>query len=300
MKTTQKIILMILLISKVFGQGISLQPDRILFNEDLIFKIFPPSFSSLRSTLSFNSNSLTHPPILSFTVQGMEFGSISKNSSDDFNFTTNNGFTFSTLDVLSALKINKSGSIGVGIDPSLNARLDVDGNIRSSSLDFTEQASTERRLVFADANGVIRADNSTNQYQSYNFSAVQAQDYDDQLRKGSGYAWFNTTNIGATMYLPVNLPDGVKVTNVRAFLLDNAASDLIFTFSKNNHSTNSFTTIATAQTSGANASIQTLEKIVQETIQNQANSYYINISSVGNWIGNNLRFHSLVITYQYQ
>ncbi|RYU95028.1 hypothetical protein [Emticicia agri] len=180
------------------------------------------------------------------------------------------------------------------------ANLDVGGTIRSNLLDFTETNLLERRHVFADKDGILRVDNSSNQYMSYNFSHVQAQDWDDELRKGSGYAWFNTTTTGATMYLPVNLPDGVKITNVRIYVLDNSASDLSFTFSRNTHTTNSFTTIATATTSGAIGSIRSINSVVaNETISNLDYSYYVNVSSVGNWAGNTLQFHSLVITYQY-
>lgn len=194
--------------------------------------------------------------------------------------------------------INPQLILGSTYVPAL-ADLDVNTTIRSAELDFAESSDSDLRIVFADKDGILRVDNSTNHYASYNFTAVQAQDYDDQLRKGSGFAWFNTTNIGATMYLPVNLPDGVKVTNIRMFLLDNSASNLSFTFNKNSHLTNTFTAIATAQSSTNTANIFSINSNTNESIDNQNNSYYVNISSIGNWTGNTLQFHSLVITYQY-
>ena len=180
------------------------------------------------------------------------------------------------------------------------ADLDVNGSIRTKELDFAETISTERRPVYADKDGILRVENSSNHYMSYNFTSVQAQNYDDQIIRGSGFAWFNTTTSPKTLYLPVNLPDGVKVTNVRMYLLDNSASNLSFTFSKNTHVTNTFTTIATAQSSTNTVGIFSINNNANETIDNANNSYYVNISSSGNWTGNTLQFHSLVITYQYQ
>lgn len=194
--------------------------------------------------------------------------------------------------------INPQLILGSTYVPAL-ADLDVNTTIRSAELDFAESSDSDRRIVFADKDGILRVENSTNHYASYNFTAVQAQDYDDQLRKGSGFAWFNTTNIGATMYLPVNLPEGVKVTNIRMFLLDNSASNLSFTFNKNSHLTNTFTAVSTAQSSTNTTNIFSINSNANEIIDNQNNSYYVNISSVGNWTSNTLQFHSLIITYQY-
>lgn len=204
-----------------------------------------------------------------------------------------------------AMRIDENGMVTIrpsytGSDfVEAKASLDVGGTIRSNILDFTETSVLERRPVFADRDGILRVDNSSNQYISYNFSHVQAQDWDDELRKGSGYAWFNTTTTGGTMYLPVNLPDGVRVTNVRMYILDNSASDVSFTFSRNTHTTNTFNTIASATSSSAIASIRSINSTANETVNNLDYSYYVNISSVGNWTGNTLQFHSLVITYQY-
>ena len=197
------------------------------------------------------------------------------------------------------------GRFFVGESGKAKAALDVEGTngigtIRSRELDFSQTTDSERRPVFADKDGILRVSNTSNYYQSYNFSSVQAQDWDDQLRKGSGYAWFNTTNSGKTMYLPLNLPGGVVITNVRMYVWDNSASNISFVFNKNTHTTNVFTTIASAQTSTNVASIGSVTASVTETVDNQNNSYYVNISSVGNWTGETLKFHSFVVTYQHR
>lgn len=233
---------------------------------------------------------------------------------EDYGSIKSSGFLFVTSKMQQNYNVN--GNYAMRIDdggritirPSYNgtayndakAMLDVGGTIRSSTLDFTENNATELRPVFADKDGVLRTTNSSNEFISYNFSHVQAQNWTDEIRRGSGFAWFNTTTSGGTMYLPVNLPDGVKVTNIRMYVLDNSASDISFTFSRNTHTTNSFTTVANATSSGSIASIRSINSTANEVISNLDYSYYVNISSVGNWTGNTLQFHSLVITYQYQ
>jgi hypothetical protein len=196
-----------------------------------------------------------------------------------------------------ALTVLLNGNTGIGIlEPS--SKLEVDGEIKSTELDFT--GTTQKRPVYADKDGILRIENSSNQYYSVNFSAAQTQNPTDDIRRGSGYAWFNTTNAAKTLYIPINLPQGVLVTNVRVYVLDNSDNNISYIFNKNSHTTNTFTEIASAESSGSNATIRSINDTAQETINNLDNSYYINISSVGNWTGNSLLFHSLVITYQYQ
>ena len=177
----------------------------------------------------------------------------------------------------------------------------TDGSLQSKDLSFTTTNNAQIKPVFADKDGKLIVDNIlTNHYQSYNFTAVQAQDYDDQLRKGSGFAWFNTTTAPATMYLPVNLPDGVKITSVEMKYVDNSASSIDFIMYANSNNTNTFTTISSGSSILASSSIRTSATAASTVVDNSANSYYVNISSGGNWTGNTLQFHSLVITYQYQ
>ena len=183
---------------------------------------------------------------------------------------------------------------------SARANLDVNNTIRSAELDFTETASTERRPVFADKDGILRIESTSNHYASYNFTSVHPQNSTDSYTKGSGYAWFNTNDAQKTFYLPVNLPDGVKITNVRMYLKDNSNSNLSLTFYRNEHLSNNFITLASAQSNTNNNNLFSINSSLSETVDNQNNSYYVNVTSVGNWTSNTLQFHSLVITYQYQ
>ncbi|MFC3809694.1 hypothetical protein [Lacihabitans lacunae] len=282
----------------IVAQSITLAPDVSTFNQDnqvssLIInsKNYEPfSIKNDKPSISF--------PLFANTnqFQGSLIGqdeNLYVNGKKGLLFFTNNNHRMSLL----------ADGVLIGNAGSAKASLDVDegnGTLRSKELDFAETISTERRPVYADKDGILRVENSSNHYMSYNFTSVQAQNYDDQIIRGSGFAWFNTTTSPKTLYLPVNLPDGVKVTNVRMYLLDNSASNLSFTFNKNTHVTNTFTSIATAQSSTNTVSIFSINNNANETIDNANNSYYVNISSSGNWTGNTLQFHSLVITYQYQ
>ena len=208
------------------------------------------------------------------------------------------------LDDISAAHF-EFGRFFVGEYGTAKAALDVEGTngigtIRSRELDFEQVNNSERRPVFADKDGILRVSNTSNYYLSYNFSSVQAQDWDDQLRKGSGYAWFNTTTSPKTMYLPLNLPDGVVITNVRMYVWDNSASHISFVLNKNTHTTNTFTSVASAKSNFNVASLGSISASINETVDNQTNSYYLNISSDGNWTGDTLKFHSLVIMYQHR
>jgi hypothetical protein len=290
MKIKSLIIIFFAFNSQIFGQSVTLLPNSLSSAKS--------SNNLLEST---NENILTLKRSTSGIYSALYFRNF-QNTYLGGLFLGLNGAIIEA-DNPNGIGFNVSGSTVLQVTPSwviTYGLLRNYGTISSSELEFSANTTTERRQVFADKDGVLRSENSSNQYASYNFTAIQAQDYDDQLRKGSGFAWFNTTTTPATMYLPVNLPNGVKITNVRMFIKDDSASNLSFTLNRNSHLSNTFTTIATATSASQIGTIFSLNDSANETVDNQNNSYYVNISSVGNWTGNTLQFHSLVITYQYQ
>lgn len=261
--------------------------------------------------VAFFGNSSGTNSVINFNHEGSittsSFGlGLKSNSRIHFDFANNlkmNSVYGTVLRVGNDQKVSINPSIsGTGIDglAPAKAHLDVNNTVRSGELDFDENNNTERRPVFADKDGILRIQNSSYHALSYNFTAVQAQNYDDQLKKGSGYAWFNTTNEPKTMYLPINLPDNVKLVTIRLYVLDNSTSNLSFTFYKNSHISNAFTPFLSFESDSNGSNVVNLNATSDEVIDNINNSYYLNISSLGNWTGNTLAFHSLVITYQYQ
>lgn len=293
MKTLFKIFIINSLCFNIFGQSVTILPSTTQSPNVLIDPIddFP--------TLKLKTNS-TYSQYIDF-YKDTELVNRIQSNQNGFTFLSTSSIDFQIGSPASRIMSLKSnGNVIIGNSTTSTNKLDVSGTIRSSELDFTENTTTERRPVFVDKDGVLRVENVSNHYASYNFSSVQAQNSADDYTKGSGYAWFNTTNAQKTFYLPVNLPDGVKISNVRMFIYDNSTSNLSFTFNKNSHLGNNFTTIATATSSTQNTNLFSINDNATEIIDNQNNSYYVNISSSGNWTGNTLQFHSLVITYQYQ
>jgi hypothetical protein len=129
MKDIIKTLSFILVLSNLYGQAISVEPSSIRFNGNLSLTTYSPTISSLQNSLAFNSNSSTPPIMLNFSVQGVTFGTITKNLSDNFNFLGNDGFMFETYNAsnyVSALKINKNGNVGVGTT-SPTTKLEVNG-----------------------------------------------------------------------------------------------------------------------------------------------------------------------------
>ncbi len=304
MKFFLKLLFFVFGIANCYSQNINVEPDKVWLNQSLYFRTFGTSDPSLQLV----STHQTYRPSLTF-MHGTNFiGGISNSSTDDFNFFARRGFRLQTLtnqSFVDVLTVLNNGSVGVGNNPSQFARLDVEGNIRSASLDFTEQTSSERRPVFADKDGVLRARNTSNYYQSYGFNSVTSAGLSDYqgtfINRSAGFASFIGPNGPRFMYIPVNLPDGVKVTNVKCYLVDESNSNLQFVFVKVSHSVNSGTNITSVTTSGSSAAIVELSDDCSETITNQSNAYYLRIESVnGDWIDDNMKFHSAVITYQYQ
>ena len=281
MKNLVKILILSILSFQGLAQSkMDMKANNITINRPMVIEHNSTTAMEIKSPLNFSSEF--------FFFEGNNFSGAMRRSGGALQFDFNDNVFF---DVGSPSRRTSIQSTGVV----------TDGSFVSKNLGYTTTNTAQIKPVFADKDGKLVVDNiATNHYQSYNFTAVQAQDYDDQLRKGSGFAWFNTTNAPKTMYLPVNLPDGVKVTNVRMFVNDNSASNISFAFNKNSHLSNAFTTVASGQSSVSVASIFSINDNANEVIDNFNNSYYVNISSVGNWTSNTLQFHSLVISYQYQ
>jgi hypothetical protein len=178
--------------------------------------------------------------------------------------------------------------------------LETAGFLKSSDLGFTTTNSSQLKPVFADKDGKLVIDNVTTHYQSYPSNAAQPFNWDDQIVRNGIETHFQTSDAPKSLFVPINLPDGVKVTNVRMFLVDNSTSNLRFTFFVKDHLVNAIASSASAQSSTNHSSIFSINDNAQLIINNSQESYFVRISSVGNWTSTTLEFHSLVISYQYQ
>lgn len=177
----------------------------------------------------------------------------------------------------------------------------TDGSLQSKDLSFTTTNTAQIKPVFADRNGKLVIDNATNHYQNYHPTAAQPTDNTAPIRKNAAYAWFNSTNAVYEMLIPLNIPDNVKVTNVRMWCAENSTTgNLELDFRKNSNINQATNTIATVTSSGAISTLTSINVNSNELIDNQNFSYYVSISSVGNWDGPSMALHNLIITYQYQ
>jgi hypothetical protein len=177
----------------------------------------------------------------------------------------------------------------------------TDGTFQSKQMGFTTTNNAQVKPVFADKSGKLVVDNSANHYQNYHPTAAQATEITAPIRRNAAYAWFNSTNAAYEMLVPLVLPDNVKVTNIRMWCSENSTTaNLELNFRKNSNTNQATNTIATVTSSGTSAVLTSINVNTSEVIDNQNFSYYVSISSVGNWDGPNLALHNLVITYQYQ
>lgn len=285
MKNTLTIFCLVISFSS-FGQSITLLPSNLTSQNSSDSHEFQSSNQTVLKLRNTN-------PVGVFTE--LEFYKHDNSLLSKFSF--NPQIATISVNAFSGLRfrIGNTDNNNLLIKPS---GVQVGGTFEVNGLGFSSLRSPELRQVYVNEDGLFMTRNTSNQYASYNFSAVQPQNITDLIIRGSGFAWFNSSSGSKSFYIPVNLPDGVYVSNVRMFIKDNSDSDISFTFSKNSHLSNSFTTIATSQSSTNNINILSINANATEVIDNQNNSYYVNISSVGDWAGNMLQFHSLVITYQ--
>lgn len=228
------------------------------------------------------------------------------NSSSQFLFYEGNNYKGGITRILSGLQFDFDDYIIFDIgSPSRrtilkSTGLETAGSLQSNNLSFTTTNTAQIKPVFADKDGKLVVDNVTTHYQSYPSNAAQPFNWDDQIVRNGIETHFQTSNAPKSLFVPINLPDGVKVTNVRMFLVDNSTSNLNFTFFVKDHLVNAIASSASAQSSTNISSIFSINDNAQLIINNSQESYFVRISSVGNWTSTTLQFHSLVISYQYQ
>lgn len=286
MKKLFKVLILTFLCQQAFTQSkMDMQANNITINRPLFIEHNSTVAMQFKSPTNFSTQFL-------FYNGNVNSGGITR-AGKGLQFTFVNGIIFDVGDPFDVSNPQQRTTI-------VSSGLITDGFLKSGDLSFTTTNNAQLRPVFANKDGVLKVDNSATLYQSYNFTAVQTQNWDDQLQKGSGFAWFNTTNASKTMYLPVNLPDGVEITLVSMTYVDNSASSIDFIMYANNNNNNAFTTISSGTSILASSGIRTSATVANAIVDNNVNSYYVNITSGGNWTGGTLQFHSLVISYRYR
>ena len=118
-----KTIILTLLITKIYGQSISVEPYNLRFNSTIGIRV-----SEGESAVRIESNS-SFLPAISFRHNATTYGFITTNIARDFLITTNQGFGFQTNinnNYVDALRISPSGNVGVGTTTP-NTKLEING-----------------------------------------------------------------------------------------------------------------------------------------------------------------------------
>lgn len=175
-------------------------------------------------------------------------------------------------------------------------RVWVDGGLRSTSL-----SGTGIRNVSADANGNLTVSSPTRYYSAPHVSFVRVSNDAAEAGYLSGTAYLSSGT--GTLRLPLYLPHGAKLTNVRVHYNDNdATNNLTFAIILSSASANSGTTLASASSSGNVVSNLLVDMPLSNPIvDNQSSTYYIDvIPRAGGSVWTNsssLSVRSVIITY---
>ncbi len=199
--------------------------------------------------------------------------------------TTSGNFPFSI----------KNDNVGINtLNPSAN--LHVNGTFR-----YQDGNQGVGKVLMSDANGNASwQSTTTNTYTlAYSPANVQPTANGDAFIRTQKEFYFASNSL-KSFYIPVNLPVGSTITNIKYYYYDNSTSDLIFRldFSNipNGSSQNYYST--TAQTSGASTDVRVIEKNVNLPVTDNYNRAFYVVPTNGTWPGDNtLSFRSIVITY---
>ena len=191
------------------------------------------------------------------------------------------------------MRVNSTG-LGIGVSPV--EKLHVDGNIRATSL-----AGTGVRNVKADANGNLTTTAAqTKYYSASNLSFVMENS--DGTSNANYFAGMAYGTSGTNqLKCPLFLPHGAVVSNIKIYYTDNSAgNDLTFSMERTNLP-NAGGMYGSVSSSGSSASVLSIDIPVNFTVDNQDNTYFVNVvpkSGGSVWINaTTLCVRSVVVTY---
>ena len=110
----------------------------------------------------------------------------------------------------------------------------------------------------------------------------------------------STLTSAQTMYMPINLPVGVRITNIKYYYVDNSdTANLSFSFYRNGIASGSVANLGSDTTSGSNSAIQYINKDISGYLQPDYNYYIYVRNSDGAWGTTGLmNVRGIVITYE--
>ena len=206
---------------------------------------------------------------------------------------------FDATGIPSAILYLKPGNVGIGTsNPQPAAKLDVNGDIRSSSL-----AGSGNRPVYVNADGYLFPQNPQAHYLSIPSAAFKAREDVANYNSfdANGDCFFNTGSTDIIL-APVYLPHGATVSRVTLYYVDNSSSDLVCRLIYHANNFGSSILMAFLQTSGAATGYNAiLDAVISDpVIDNAGKLYSIQVSAInGNWTGSNLKVKGAMIEYTF-
>lgn len=157
------------------------------------------------------------------------------------------------------LTIKYNGNVGVGVlDPS--ARLDVAGSVKTTGEVIIP--STTRYLMLSAADMVPRV-SSMEVYRSF----------------GDVVSFFTPPGQETTLYAPIHLPSGAEITELRAFLSDNAPDHDVAVWIEKYNRGGGVLTLAIIYTGGTPGLAEYVDNTIESPIiDNSENAYYLVVS----------------------
>ncbi|NOU38137.1 MAG: hypothetical protein HOO89_05445 [Ferruginibacter sp.] len=202
-----------------------------------------------------------------------------------------------------------NGNVGIGVD-SATEKLDINGLIKIRS-----GAPAVGKVLTSDAIGRATWQDLPNNIGTKKKISIPCSAFQPEFASiglnisvinGNWIYYDNGVSSSVDMYAPLTFPDGVKITQMSIYYLDNSTTDFtarieIVTYNPPGISYSSLTgsSITTSGISGIGVFSQKLSTGVLGTIiDNIGKSYFIRISPNGNWPGIDLKIGMIEIEYE--
>ncbi len=176
------------------------------------------------------------------------------------------------------VSVGSDGNVGIGTTAPAH-RLDVAGTARAENFRYT--SAQTRYLSLPPSAFRPRQDSA---------SAI--------VESAAGETYYVAAIGTGNFTAPLNLPDGARITAVRAWVVDNsAAGNLAVNLMRRGYGAPGYSTIASGDTIGAIAGVQEVDCLtIEHTVNNETDTYIISVFS-SNWDGILTSIRGVRVTY---
>lgn len=198
----------------------------------------------------------------------------------------------------STVSINPPTTLGIP-NETPKATFNVNGGISSSNL-----SGIGNRLVMADEEGILKTKDS--EIISFGPAAIIAENQETTFIRNGVDIYITSTFATDELLLPINLPNGSKITQFKVYYVDNSSSKNVEVSLKNQvlGTNNSFATYE--RSSGSSPLNRNFVRDTNEVVDNALNTYFISFRAIDSssnfgtsWPSSNLKINGVTITYEY-